>query len=375
MTQYPDVVYPGMNRDLIGMCCIGCGADYPVDDYPFGCPACQERGAAANLYCVYDEASPGGTRLPITNATTLGEAGTPLFPAPSGLSLAGVDLWVKDESANPTGSHKDRFGWGAVGRAAAAGYRGVVAASSGNAALAVAAYAAAYRLECDIAMTTPVSEPVLSRVHGMGARTRMFDYHHERWEFTSRFARSTERLAVTNNAKPVVGCSPFGIDGFKPLAWEIWQRWQALPDHVVLPASRGDLATGVYLGMSEVAARAGLCCPRMHLVEPFPRLAAVRAGADVHDTFPGESAKTPSIGGDTTTVQALQVLDSSGGEPVVIGSAEAETARQSLAQHGLLYELSSAVVLPAVAELSERHVISVGESVVLVMTSHAFKGL
>lgn len=366
---------PAISTNLTAMRCIGCETDHPIDDYTLGCPDCRERGKAANLYCRYDEATPGHIRLPITDATTLGEGRTPLFKAPHRLGLTDVDLWIKDESANPTGSHKDRFNWSAVGRAAAAGYKGVVAASSGNAALSVAAYAAAYNLECDLAMTAGVSETILSSVQWMGAKTHIFEHSDERWEYTTRFARSSERLTVTNNVKPVVGCSPFGIDGFKPLAWEIWNEWQTLPDHVVLPTSRGDLAFGVYLGMAELSRRFAVRCPRIHLVEPLPRLTAVRAGAGIHDTFGGSDEHAQSIGGDTTTLQALEVLNRSGGEAIVVSPQCTESAQDAFARHGLLYESSSAVVLPAAADLRDRQVISARDSTVLVMTSHAFKGL
>lgn len=303
--KYPEAVLPEINTNLVGLRCIGCGTDHPIDDYPLGCPDCRERGTAANRYCRYKKPTSGRVQLPITGATTLGEAGTPLFSPPYRLGLADVDVWIKDESANPTGSHKDRFSWSAVGRAAAAGYQGVAAASSGNAALSVAAYAAAYNLECDLAMTAGVSEAVVSSVRRTGANAHIFEHADKRWEYTARFARSSERLTITNNAKPVVGCSPFGIDGFKPLAWEIWNEWQKLPDHVVLPTS----------------------------------------------------------------------LDCSGGEAVVVGPRHTEVAQDTLARHGLLYEASSAVVLPAAADLRDREVISAGGSTVLVMTSHAFKGL
>jgi len=357
------------------MRCVGCGTDHPVGDYTLGCPQCRARGSGANLYCRYDGVTPGCVPLPVTDAISLGEGGTPLFRPPARLVPAGMDVWFKDESANPTGSHKDRFSWGAVGRAAAAGYRGVVAASSGNAALSVAAYAAAYGLECELAMTTGVAATVVSSVRHMGARTQLFERAEERWEYTAGFAGSSEHLTVTNNVTPVVGCSPFGIDGFKPVAWEIWRDWQELPDHVILPTSRGDLAFGVYLGMMEVAQYFGVPCPRIHLVEPFARLTAVRAGAGIHDTFAGSDGHAPSVGGDTTTAQAFEVLSRSRGEPVVVGPRSTGTARDAVARCGLLYEPSSAVVLPAAAELRDRGVISAGESTVLVMTSHAFKGL
>lgn len=64
------------------------------------------------------------------------------------------NVWVKNEAANPTGSHKDRFSAFATAHARACGYRGVVIGSSGNAGLSMAAYAAAAGLRCTVAAST-----------------------------------------------------------------------------------------------------------------------------------------------------------------------------------------------------------------------------
>ena len=364
-----------MSEHLRGMRCIGCGHEHPVDDYPGGCPDCRQGGSAANLYCTYADTTSTGERLSLQGAISLGEADTPLFPLSATVELDDVDVWVKDEAANPTGSHKDRFSSGAVGRAAAAGYRGVVAASSGNAALSVAAYAAGYGLECDLAMSVDVPELIPHWVREMGGRVHLFEGLQQRWDFTAQFVDDPDRLVVTNHTRPVVGCDPYGIDAFKPLAWEIGERWETLPEHVVVPTSRGDLAFGVYLGFAELARQRAVTCPRIHLVEPFPRLAAVREGRSVHDSFPGSAARVPSLGGDTTTVQAWAVLERAGGEPVVVDGQAAVSAQRSLAGCGVPAEAGSAAVLPAARQLRDRGVIGFGESTVLVKTSHPFKGL
>ncbi len=111
------------------LACVRCDARYPIDRYAGDCPACRRAGAPANLTVVYDalpgrgvdRASPpkGGSLwrwdgfLPATAeaAVTLGEGNTPLLPAP-GLGLG--DLWIKDESRNPTWSFKDRLASAAV---------------------------------------------------------------------------------------------------------------------------------------------------------------------------------------------------------------------------------------------------------------------
>ncbi|WP_344927589.1 PLP-dependent lyase/thiolase [Saccharopolyspora gregorii] len=370
-TPMPHAPQVTTNERLVALDCLGCGRSHPVGDLTAGCPDCLVRGTPANLRCRYD-GDPFG-QLPLRGARTLGEGGTPLFPLPAELAPDGVEVWVKNEAANPTGSHKDRFSWGAVGRAAAAGCAGVVAASSGNAAVSLAAYAALYGLECDLAVTTAVPAPIVDAVRATGARLHVFEDAEQRWDFVRDRAADPGRLAVTNYVRPAVGSSPFGVDAMRPLGWEVVDGLGRVPEHVLLPTARGDLAFGAHLGLREAARRHDRPGPRVHLVEPFPRLSAVRAGASVHDSFPGTATGAPSIGGGSTTVQAQRVLAESGGDPVVADGAAA--AAERLARHGILLEGASALVLPALHRLHGSGRIAPGETAVLVATAHPFKGL
>src|SRR5262249_22688631 len=110
------------------LACVRCGARYPVDRYAEDCPACRTKGAPANLTVVYDQRPGEGLKsdalqrrgsmwrwadflhAPEAEAVSLGEGNTPLLPA---LSLGLGDVWIKDESRNPTWSFKDRLGSGA----------------------------------------------------------------------------------------------------------------------------------------------------------------------------------------------------------------------------------------------------------------------
>src|SRR6185437_16960097 len=110
--------------------CVRCGAGYAVDRYAHDCPACRAKGAPANLTVAYSGTAGAGAsqdairrdrgsmwrweaflHAPAADAVTLGEGNTPLLPAPS-LGLG--DVWIKDESRNPTWSFKDRLGSGAL---------------------------------------------------------------------------------------------------------------------------------------------------------------------------------------------------------------------------------------------------------------------
>src|SRR5690606_405961 len=117
---------------------------------------------------VYDDAMPWpsatasrrgmarfGARLPYSGFMSLGEGDTPLVDLPGLASQCGLEaLSIKLESANPTGSHKDRMSAQFVARAKDRNVPSVIAASSGNAGCSVAAYATAAGLPCTI-VTTP----------------------------------------------------------------------------------------------------------------------------------------------------------------------------------------------------------------------------
>src|ERR1700690_3637901 len=90
-------------------------------------------------------------RLPVTSATpviTLREGNTPLLPAPRLSELTGCDVHLKVEGLNPTGSFKDRGMTLAISKAAEAGSKAVICASTGNTSASAAAYAVRAGLLC-----------------------------------------------------------------------------------------------------------------------------------------------------------------------------------------------------------------------------------
>src|SRR6476660_3193721 len=156
------------------LACVRCGARYPVEHYAQDCPACRTRGAPANLTVAY-AARPGEglgqdalqrrdsmwrwdafLHATAAEAVSLGEGNTPLLPAPS-LGLG--DVWIKDESRNPTWSFKDRLGSGALTMARRFGARVIASSSSGNAGASAAAFAAKAGLPCVVFTVTTSAGP------------------------------------------------------------------------------------------------------------------------------------------------------------------------------------------------------------------------
>ena len=149
--------------------CVRCGTRYELGEMYRGCPLCAQEGKPSNLEVGYDEAELKAAAwaahevtgpnsmwrylpmLPVVaeNVVSIGEGGTPLLAAPRlGARLGVPNLYLKDESRNPTGSFKDRLAAAAVSAAGQLGKRVVVGSSSGNAGAAVAAMAARAGMPC-----------------------------------------------------------------------------------------------------------------------------------------------------------------------------------------------------------------------------------
>ncbi|WP_420783443.1 PLP-dependent lyase/thiolase [Streptomyces sp. LPB2020-019-1HS] len=353
---------------LLDLECIQCGARHPVADLPRGCPVCDAAGRNSNMFCRYADEAPLAERVPYPGIPDPDQGPTPLLPWEP-------NVYVKNEAVLRTGSHKDRFAAVVAAHAQAAGYRAVALGSSGNAGLAMAAYAAEAGLRCTVAAFEWLPETTRRFFTDLGADLRTFDDDRARLRCIRDLADDPETLTVSNITDPVVGSHPLGIEGYKHIAWEIADQVPEDVDHVVVPSSRGDLAWGICLGFWDLHQVTGRPVPKLHLVEPFPRLSAVLDGAAVTDRFPGDHGRLSSIAGSSTTVQAHRAVTLTGGTATVVPDDTADTYYRLLCRRGHVWERSSVTVFAALASLREKGVVRDDSVTVLVATSHFFKGL
>ena len=283
-------------------------------------------------------------------------------------------MWVKNEGQSPTGSHKDRMSPFVVARAAATGRRTVAAASNGNAAVSLAAYAAAAGLDCAIVATKTIGAAWKRALDLLGVELVVTPTSRDRWDHLRKKVRDGAWYPATNYLAPPVGSNPFGVQGYKTVAYEIAEDLGGeMPDAVVVPTSRGDLLWGIWEGFRELAELGHVhAVPRLFAVEPFPRLARVLAGEDYRQGFPG-TTRLSSIGGDTVSYQALDAVRRSGGNALVVADEDAEAAILRLARLGFYCESSSASAVAALTALVKYNRPESIESVLLVLTSHGFK--
>ena len=282
-------------------------------------------------------------------------------------------MLVKNECANPTGSHKDRMSAQFTARAIARGAPVIAAASSGNAGVSIASYAAAAGIPCVIVTTAKISPAWRRAIEITGAELRMAEDPLDRWRLIREKTATQGWVSATNVMVPPTGSEPFGVDGYKTLGYELGEDGETADcDAILVPTARGDLIWGIYKGFRDLIALGSLRrMPRLIAVEPFPRLERVLGGADIRGRFPGATPLS-SIGGATVTYQALTAVRASGGTAVSVRAEQVIADQKTLARSGLYLELSAAAALTGLRVLLTEKPAAIRRAT-LIATSHGYK--
>ncbi|WP_049565553.1 threonine synthase [Nonomuraea sp. SBT364] len=302
--------------------------------------------------------------LPPLLAPTLGEGGTPL------LEVCGV--YLKDESRNPTWSHKDRLNRVAVSAALAENAPGVVVASSGNHGAAAAAYAARAGLPAIVIASAESPPAVQSFVRAYGATVRTVAIE-ERWPMLRDIVDRLGYHPVSNQTVTHTG-HPYGAEGYKTIAYELFVQLGRVPAAVFTPTGYGELLYGVWKGFAELV-RLGVApaAPRMFSCEPAaggPNARAVATGAPAAIV---ELAATDAyaINCSVSGHRGVRAVRDSGGGALVVTDDELRAAQRDLGRQGLWQELSGAAGLAGYRGLGQEF----DGPVVCVGTSSGFKDL
>jgi threonine synthase len=375
--------------------CIRCGTSFPFDVHidSRGCPHCF-ADAASNLQVI----STGGTRLPggdtpslwryadrlpceIEKAISLGEGLTPLLRADRLGQEFGLDqLYIKDESRNPTWSHKDRFSTVAVSMARLSGARVVATASSGNAGASLAAYAAKGGLDCVVVTFAGIGTPMLAQVRKYGATVLTLANKADRWPLLQKASHELGWFVTSPFHEPAVGSHPAGIAGYKTLAYEIVAQLGGIaPDWCALPVCYGDALVGLWQGFAELLEAGEISAlPRFIAAEVHGSLGAtLKVDSDVIVEAPAKfETLAVSIGAKRSTYQALAALRASNGVAVSVDNNHLIALQEELARReGILAELASVTPLSAIASLKQRGIIAREDKVVAIVTASGLKDL
>ncbi|MEO3796568.1 pyridoxal-phosphate dependent enzyme [Nonomuraea sp. B10E15] len=326
-------------------------AEYPL--FPPLTRGCPRTSTAEIAYPLdvdydYDQVDPGlfaqepgadiarwSPLLPPLGAPTLGEGGTPL------VAFDGVH--VKDESRNPTWSHKDRLNRVAVSAALASGAPGIVVASSGNHGASAAAYAARAGLRA-IVLTSAASPPAVQAfARAYGAKVVSVPVE-ARWPLLREVVDRLGYHPVSNQTVTHTG-HPFGPEGYKTIAYELFRQLGRPPAAVFAPTGYAELLYGVWKGFTELR-RLGVAetLPRMFSCETAaggPHARALATGAPAAIVELGRS-DAYGIAGPVGGHRGVLAVRDSGGEAVLLTDEELRAAQRDLAGQGMWQELSGA---------------------------------
>jgi len=354
------------------------------------CPACggilqPDYPETSLLKLKKIEPGPGIDRyrsvLPVSSAIPfLGEGDTPLIRSRRlGPTLGLENLYFKNEGRNPSGSFKDRPGALAVALAKEAGAQGVLTASSGNAATAISAYAAAAGLK-SLVLLEPGNPPAKVR-QALATGSQVLPVK-------GIFAHGPEALQnfleiVAARLNYYLGfiwapVNPYLLEGIKSISYEIVARLPGPPDVVVCPVGGGDMFTAQWRGYLEMK-RAGIIkkLPRMVAVQSInaaPLLQAFQTRADRVSPLPYASSKISGINVAFTGDHALAAVWNSGGLAIGVKDEDVfDTQRRIGAEEGIWVEPAGAAPVAAISELLSMGEIRRKARIVCILSGAGFK--
>ena len=318
--------------------------------------------------------------LPVdaANAVDINAGFTPLIKAKNLGKLIGLDnLYLKNDSVNPSFSFKDRVVSVAATKALEFGFDTLACASTGNLACSVAAHAARAGmrsvvfipadLEHGKVIGAAIYAPTLVAVKGS---------YDEVNRLCSEVADDYPWAFVNINMRP------YYTEGSKTLAYEVAEQlgWK-LPHHAVVPAASGALFVKIWKGFNELVSL-GLVDPpvntRMYLTQAAgcaPIVEASKAGrSHVRPVVADTIAKSLAIGNPADGVYALRVLGESKGKGYAVPEEDVVEGIQLLAQtEGIFTETAGGVVVSGVKHLVQKGAIKKNEVTVAYITGNGLK--
>ncbi len=304
---------------------------------------------------------------------------TPLVRAPRLAEALGLrDVWVKNDTANPTHSFKDRVVSVALEKAKQLGYRVVACASTGNLANSVAAHASAHGLESYVFVPADLEEQKIVATAVYGTTLVAVDGVYDDVNRLCMELAADRPWAFVN-----VNVRPYYSEGSKTLAYEVAEQlgWR-LPDRCIVPIASGSLYTKINRGFRDLV-ETGLVqgtAPALEGAQAAgcgPVAAAFGAGLDfVRPVRPDTIAKSLAIGNPADGVFALEVAHATGGSISDVTEDEIVDGIELLARTtGIFTETAGGVTTAVLAKLARAGRIDPDERVVLYVTGDGLKTL
>ena len=376
-----------------GLTCRECARPYPAEalhvcEYCFG-PlevAYDYEAIAASITREKIAAGPAtiwryADLLPVSgqNPVNLGAGFTPLVRADRLAAELGLgELWVKNDTLNPTGSFKDRVVSVALTKARELGFKVAACASTGNLANSVAAHAARAGMESIVFIPSDLEsgKVVTTAVFG-GKLIAVEGTYDDVNRLCAELASEHPSWAFVN-----VNVRTYYAEGSKTLAFEVAEQlgWRA-PDHVVVPIASGSQLTKIHKGFNELY-KVGLLdeAPSVRVSGAqaegcSPVATAFAEGTEhIRPVKPKTIAKSLAIGNPADGFYALDVVRSTGGAIGSVSDEEIIEGIRLLARtEGIFTETAGGVTIATLAKLAAQGVVRADERVVAYVTGIGFK--
>jgi threonine synthase len=374
--------------------CINCGAKYGINEIVYFCKKCGDllevkydfkelaekleksnwRNMPLSVWRYMDF-------MPIEDVSkivSLNEGGTGLHSCHKlGKQVGLLQLYVKNEGENPTGSFKDRGMTVGVSKANELGVKNVICASTGNTSAALAAYAAKAGMRCTVLIPSgKIAYGKLSQAMIYGAKVL---------QIRGNFDQSLDMVLRLSEMHPSIyllnSINPFRLEGQKSLGFEICDQFDGeAPDRIVVPVGNAGNISAIWKGFSEYY--------RLGFIKKLPKMTGIQAagsapiaqmiktGSDemVPVKEPETVATAIRIGAPVSWKKAVNAIRNSEGTAETVTDDEILAAQKLLARaEGIFVEPASASSIAGLIKLFNLGVIGKEERVVCVTTGHGLK--
>ena len=323
------------------------------------------------------------SNLPVTEQSkiiSLGEGNTSLLPS---RIFPDHNIFLKNETTNPTGSHKDRSLSIAVTKAADFGYDTCMLYSDGSAALASAAYAA--RAGIRNINLTPSGAPDSRLLPLMAYGSTILEYQGNDGDALTWVHEACIKLGIYETTT-YRKANPYGAEGPKTISYEIFDDLHAIPDFVVVPVGGGGTLAGIWQGFTDLK-QAGLTqkLPRMVAVLPAGyRLLEIGFQQQVESDLdlrrlanfdlPESGQAKLAMSFPPDGIEAIAAIRESGGFFLYASDTEALIAQEQLGQtEGIYAEISASVSIVAISKMLQAGMLRPGDTLVGLVCGSGFR--
>ncbi len=310
--------------------------------------------------------------LPVTTTTpivTLGEGNTPLVRAPRLAEAIApkLDLYLKFEGANPTGSFKDRGMTLAISKAVEEGARAVICASTGNTSASAAAYGG--RAGLQVFVLIPEGKIALGKLaQAMMHRATVL-------QVEGNFDQAltiVKEISTKYGTILVNSVNPYRLEGQKTGAFEVCEQLGDAPTYHFLPVGNAGNITAYWRGYQEYYKEA--LCTKLPRMMGFQAAGAAPIVLGHVVEKPKTIATAIRIGNPASWAQAVKATQESNGKIDLVTDDEiVEAYRMVAALEGIFCEPASAASVAGIAKMQKAGMFQEGESAVCTLTGHGLK--